>query len=232
MGCGGWRKVSDLDWMLSPEAPLETTHQLRQPALHARRAAKRTFVNGLKREALTALIPDLPDPDTDLYVIGNGAGAEKKWTPGGIEPKAFDFGTFIPHLVERLGNTGCTAHVSTWTMNRNHALSMVEMLATGALAHLTVITDPYFKRREAAVAAELINGMARFPGRGRFLAFKNHVKAICVANADASRFCTVTGSANLSAQPRCEQYVLTTAPDVYWFFVREFFEVMVNGEGD
>jgi len=219
---------SDLDWMLQEQGNLETARQLRHPAIHARRASKRHFINGLKKEALTVLVPELPSPDTDLYIIGNGSGAEKKWVAGGIEPEAFDFGTFIPHIVERLGN-GCVAYVATWTMNRNHALSMIDMLSNGRLAQLTVFTDPYFRRREASVAAELVLGLAQFPERGRFLAFKNHVKVICIANADRTRFCTVTGSANLSAQPRCEQYILTTAPDVYEFFTSQFFEAMLNG---
>ena len=226
--------MDDLGWMLDDTiGDLETTRQLSSPAIHARREIKRQFINGLKREALTALIPILPPPDVDLYVIGNGAGAEKKWTPGGTDQDAFDFGTFISHIVEQLGNRDCIGYVSTWTMNRNHALGMIDMLEDGRFAQLTVFTDPYFKRCEASVAAELILGLARFPDRTRFIAFKNHVKVIAIATADESRTCTVTGSANLSAQPRCEQYVLTTAPDVYQFFKREFFEAMTDGrQGD
>jgi hypothetical protein len=116
-------------------------------------------------------------------------------------------------------------------MNRNHALTLVEMLDAGALARLTVLTDPYFKRRESSVCAELIIGMQRHPDRARFLAFKNHVKAICISNADESRVVTVTGSANLSAQPRAEQYVLTTDPGVFRFFVDEFFLAMAGNNG-
>jgi hypothetical protein len=201
---------------------LETTRQLASPRLYARRDTKRQLVNGLKREALNELIPVLPPPDTDVYVIGNGAGAEVRH---GINPLAFDFGSFIPHIVERLGGRDCTAYISTWTMNRQHAKSMIEMLADGRLQALTVVTDPYFKRREAAIASELIMGLQQHGGR--FLAFKNHVKAICISNPK-DECCTVTGSANLSAQPRCEQYVLTTAIDVYQFFVNEFFEAMFD----
>jgi hypothetical protein len=201
---------------------LETTRQLATPRTYARRNTKRQFVNGLKREALNDLIPVLPPPDTDLYVIGNGAGAEVRH---GINLQAFDFGSFIPHIVEMLGGRDCTAYISTWTMNRQHTKTMIEMLGDGRLQALTVVTDPYFKRREAAVAAELITGLQQHGGR--FLAFKNHVKAICISNP-AGRTCTVTGSANLSAQPRCEQYVLTTALEVYHFFVSEFFEAMVS----
>ena len=218
----------DLDALLNPTAEYETARQLEHPLKHERRAAKRLFVNGLKKQALTALIPELPPPDTDLYVIGNGAGAEKKWQPGGIDQEAFDFGTFLPYLVELLGNSGCVAYVATWTMNRNHALSMIELLDGGQLARLVLFSDPYFRRREASVSAELVSGLQRHPD-STFLSFKNHVKAMCIATGDESRTVTVTGSANLSAQPRAEQYVLTTAPDVYRFFVDEFFEVMLHG---
>lgn len=200
-----------------------TARQLAAPVRFERREAKRVMVNGLKREALSTLIPVLPPPDTDLYIISNGSGAER--IQGRIDARAIDFGTFVPVLVDLLGAQGCTAYISTWTMNRNHALMLLELLDTGALARLTVATDPYFTRREAAIAATLIQGLDE---RGQqFRAWKNHVKAVCIASADNRRFVTVTGSANMSAQPRCEQFTLTTAPDVYQFFVTEFFEAMM-----
>lgn len=221
--------ADDLSWMLGTGGPdsnrpeLETPRGLSKPQLHYRKQARRQFISGLKREALNELIPELPPPDTDLYVIGNGAGAEVRH---GINPLAFDFGSFLPVCVGYLG-TGCTAYISTWTMNRGHCKTMLEMLDDSRLSALTVITDQYFKRREAAIAAELINGLI---DRGqRYLAFKNHVKCIAISAPDG-RTCTITGSANLSAQPRCEQYVLTTAPEVYAFFRDAFFEAMLTSQ--
>ncbi len=208
---------------------IETERTLPRPIVHARRAAKRQLINGLKKQALNKLIPSLPPEDTDLYIVSNGSGAEKRWLADGIDYEVFDFGTFIPHLVDLLGGHDCIGWVSTWTMNRNHALTLAEMLTDWRFARLTVFTDPYFQRRTPAVAAVLIDGLHRFPGRGRYFAFKNHVKLICIANADESRTAVISGSANLSAQPRCEQYVLTTARDVYEFYKREFFEAMLNG---
>jgi len=226
--------MSEFDWLddlwsdtLADTVELETTRQLSRPKTHERREARRVMVNGLKRQALNELIPDLPDEHTDLWVIGNGAGAEIRH---GINPQAFDFGSFIPHVVEMLGNRDCTAYVSTWTLNRNHALTMLEMLADNRLKSLTVCTDPYFKRRSAPVATVLIGGLQRYPGRARFLCWKNHVKAIAISNADEARFCTITGSANLSSQPRTENYVLSTSQDVYRFYVDEFFEAMLSRE--
>ncbi len=212
----------DLDPFADDGGDLETARQLERPLTHARREAKREFISGLKREALNELIPVLPPPDVDLYVIGNGAGAEIRH---GVNPLAFDFGSFIPHVVRMLGDSGCTAYVSTWTMARGHALTMLQMLDDGRLSDLTVFTDPYFKRREAAIAAELITGLL---DRGqRFLAFKNHCKILALSNPQG-RCCTIMGSANLSAQPRTENYTLTTASDVYAWVVRDFFLAILN----
>jgi hypothetical protein len=215
----------DFSWVDdTPE--LETDKQLPRPVTMARYVAKRQFVAGLKREALNELIPILPPPDMDLYIIGNGAGAEVKH---GINPQAFDFGSFIPHVVRMLGDRECTAYISTWTMNHQHGLTMLEMLDDGRLKALTLCTDPYWKRREAAVANQVITGL--MTRNQRYVAFKNHVKCIAIAapesvSGSVARTCVITGSANLSAQPRCEQYVLTTSPVVYQFFQVEFFEEM------
>lgn len=221
--------MSDFDFVefdpfsVPDDAEVETNRQLKEPLRHERRAQKRSFISGLKREALTDLIPTLPPPDTDLFVIGNGAGAETKH---GINPSAFDFGSYIPHVVRQLGDKDCTAWVSTWTLNRTHAQSMLQMLKDGRLERLTVFTDPYFQRRTASIANELITGLLA-SGKGVYLAFKNHVKCIAIQSPDG-RTCVITGSANLSAQPRAEQYHLSTSPDVYDFFVNSFFKEMIK----
>ena len=78
----------DVSAPITPGAPahdLETAAQLRQPLKYERKEAKRLFTNGLKKQALTELIPALPPPDTDVYLIGNGAGAEVRH---GINPQA------------------------------------------------------------------------------------------------------------------------------------------------
>ena len=221
--------MDDIASLVDDATEVVTDRRLPNTLKFMRRVSRRRFVNGLKKQALNKLMPELPPTGTDVYIVSNGSGAEKKWMVGGVDPEVFDFGTFIPHLVDLLGGKGCIGWVSTWTMNRNHAMTMTEMLADGRFQKLTVFTDPYFQRRTPAVAAVLMEGLRRFPQRGRYLAFKNHVKLLCIANADETRTAVISGSANLSAQPRCEQYVLTTAPDVYEFYKREFFEAMLNG---
>jgi hypothetical protein len=220
--------VSDFDFLSDLPMPfgddeLETARQLDRPKIRRHRVNRRELRNGLKKEALNELIPTLPPPDTDLYIIGNGAGAEVRH---GINPLAFDFGTFIPHLTSMLGDRQCTAYISTWTMNDNHVQTMIEMLADGRLKALAVMVDPYFSRRTPAIYARLITGLQEHGGR--FKAFKNHCKIIAIADADERRTCVIMGSANLSAQPRCENYTLTTAPDVYQWVRDEFFEAMLT----
>ena len=205
---------------------IETNRQLKTPKLHARKDARRVKVNGLKRQALTELIPELPPPDTDLYIIGNGSGAEVKH---GLNPSAFDFGSFVPVLVGMLGNSKCKAYISTWTLNRDHALTMLELLDNGNIDELVFFSDPYLQKRNPSIAATLINGIQKHPDRARILFFKNHAKIIAIANADESQTVVVSGSANMSSQPRVENYVLTTAPEVYRFFVDEFFNAMLRG---
>lgn len=220
--------MSDLDWLDNlihdRDEPLETDRQLAAPKLHPHKVAKREFISDLKRKALSDLIPDLPPPDTDLYIISNGSGAEVRH---GINPKAFDFGSFVPVVCRLLGNRDCTAYISTWTMNRNHSRTFLQMLDDGRLANLSLVTGKYFKQREKSIYAELVSGLQ---SRGqRFMCFANHCKIIALANP-TGQTCVITSSANLSAQPRAENYVMTTAPDVYEFIVHEFFEAIFNGD--
>lgn len=211
------------DLSAGEENTVETTAQLAAPVRYdRRRVARREYINGLKKQALTDLITQLPPPDVDLYILSNGSGSTYRTTG---DPLAFEFGHFIPVLVGMLGGK-CTAYVSTWTMARQHALNLLQIVDTGELAQLAVMTDPYFLRRESAVANQLVTGLL---ARGqRFTAFKNHVKACAIASADGSRTVCVLGSANLSSQPRAENFTLSTDPGLYTFLRDEFFEAMLN----
>jgi hypothetical protein len=217
---------SHIDADLAPDASrtVETSEPLSKPKRYRREnVARREYINGLKREALTTLVTELPPPDVDLYILSNGSGSTYKH---GREALAFEFGHFIPVLAEMLGGKGVTAYISTWTMARAHALNLLALVDSGTLAQLAVMTDPYFQRRESAVANTLISGLL---ARGmRYVAFKNHVKAAILASADQTRFVSVVGSANLSSQPRAENFTLSTDPGLYRFLRDEFFEEMLS----
>ena len=182
------------------------------------------YINGLKKQALTDLLSELPSPKTIVHIISNGSGGTYRH---GSNPIAFEFGHFIPVLCDMLGGKNLTCYISTWTMNRWHALNLLELVDTGGIKSLNIITDPYFLKREAVVANTLVEGILK--RKQRFKAFKNHVKAVAIKN-EIGKTVSILASANLSSQPRAENYSLTTDPGLYRFLVDDFFEVMLNAE--
>lgn len=213
--------LPDNDYSWIDHEDFVTTDNLPAPIRFDRKRNKAIYINGLKKQALSELITELPPPDTDIYILSNGSGGT--YSLGDPNPKAFEFGHFIPVLCEMLGNKGIVAYVSTWTMNRWHALNMLQMLDTGILKSLSVLTDPYFLQRESVVANTLVEGLMK--RNQRFKAFKNHVKSVCLSNGK-NQVC-ILASANLSAQPRAENFTLSTDPQLHNFMINEFFEVML-----
>lgn len=215
------RKRNGANWLQQDD--LESVANLKASIRHERAAVKREMIAGHQRQALSELVPTLPPPDSELYLVSSGLGGTYRLTDESA--KHFELGHFIFHLIDLLGGQDCTFYGSTWTMNREHALSILKALDSGAIKQATVFTDSYFKRREAAVSAMLITGLIE---RGqRYLAFKNHAKIIALANADESRFVTVFSSANWSAAPRSENIQINTCESVYRWVVQEFFEEMI-----
>lgn len=202
---------------------IQTARTLKSVLRQERKGAKRRFINDEKRQALADLMPELPPTDTDLYIITSGLGAEAN---RGVISKSPDLGTFIPHLVQLLGDKDCIAFVSTWTCNQWHAQTMLELLDTGRVKSLTFFSDPYFMQRSPAIATPLVSGLKE---RGQQVKlFKNHTKILAIADRREKRSCVVLSSANLSAQPRTENLNVTTAPEVYQWVKRDFFEAMLK----
>lgn len=202
---------------------LVTQESLPSSARYARKVAHRQMITALQKEALTDLIKELPPPDTDLYIIGNGSGG----TYGKrANPDVFEFGHFIPVMIDMLGGNADVLYVSTWTMNRNHANNILALYDEGKVKSIGILTDPYFLTREANFANALVDGLLR---RGqRLKAFKNHTKVIAIGAP--SGCVVVTGSANLSAQPRAENWILSTSPDLFAWWRDTLFEVMLNAD--
>ena len=164
-----------------------------------RKNVKRELKKAGRLKNVAKILTALPPPGSSTHIIGNGA---------------YDFFDWIPHLQELMGKP---AHgwFSTWTMNRGNALDLLELFDAGRLASLTMLTGLYFKRREASVYATLLEGIQE---RGqRYLAFLNHTKLILLqAGGD---YITVEGSANLTSNPRLEQYVISNDRELLEFHV-------------
>ena len=153
--------------------------------------------NKVKTEHLKKLLPNLPEQGWSYHVISSGN---------------FDFWTYVPHIVKLAGKFK-EFYCSTWTMNRQIAIEMLDLYDTGQLGSISLLTGKYFKRRETAVYALIAEGL--LARSQRYIAFGNHAKIILLGNDDCKL--VIEGSANLTANPRTEQFILTNNSVLYDF---------------
>lgn len=222
----------NFDW-LDDDYRLEVAAQgvfMDDPLVHARQVQRRQTVMAEKEQNLAKVVTALPPMDTELYIIGSAEGREHSRS-GHILANSFDFGSFVGHCVNLLldetgQRQGVTLYVSTWVLNRDTVLMFNDYLNDGRISALHVLADKFLKRRHtAAVYGQLVEVIQAHPP-SRIRLAPNHCKILCMTVA--RRYVSITGSANLSAVARTEQYNLTTAPDVYRFYVNEFFEPIFN----
>lgn len=215
------------DW-LDDDSAGESRAALDDSISHTRKLSRRRMMIAEKEQNLARLVTELPPPDVDLYIVGNAEGREHSRT-GHILANSFDFGSFVGIVIDLLlKDTGAPGnvvlYVSTWVLNMDTIRMFADNLDAGRLGSLHVLADKFLKRRHtAAVYAQLVEVIQAHPP-SRILLAQNHCKILCMSVA--GRYVTITGSANLSAVARTEQYILTTAPDVYQWFVQDFFEAI------
>jgi len=174
---------------------LETTAK---PSARAhRRAAKRQYQRVAQQESLADVCPEPPAVGESVHIV-----SDSKW----------DFWTWVPVMFRWL-RAPAVLYCSTWTLNRQNAVELFELIDDGALDHAAFLTGTYFKRRETAVYAFLLDGLRR--RHGRYRAFANHAKVLLLS--DGKTCLTVEGSANLTSNPRLEQSVLTNCPELHAF---------------
>jgi hypothetical protein len=223
----GYVVDGELNLKWTPSADDETEDNkvkdtyLPENLLIERNPAKRRMIISNKTKALASLIPQLPDPDTDLHIIAMGRG---KMVQSGDVVKTFGFGNFVDYITVTFGG-GCTVYLSTWSMNKDHVFMLLEFLESGRIADLHVLCDPNLTQRKKDIALMLEHGIGQFAG-SRIGFFENHAKVYCFRGQEPGQFCTVTGSANLSGVPRSENYLLSTSKELYTRYVNDFFEVM------
>lgn len=158
---------------------------------------KRKMINGLKKEKARELLQEAPKPDEFFHIISNGS---------------FDYWMLCPLLIELTSAKNVTIHASTWTLNRQNALEMLQMLDDGRCSSLHLLTGTYFKRRESAVFATIANGLLQRNQKIR--ALENHAKVLLI-NDHAGNFFVMEGSANFTANPRIEQNLIGNNRDLY-----------------
>jgi len=192
---------------------LQTTPQLESDDLPNSRAlrhdAARRLLRVRQRQALTHVLAAPPAPGETVHLL-----SAAKW----------DFWTWVPVMLDWIGHTE-KLRCSTWTLNRQTAVELFELWDAGRIGSVDFLTGLYFKRRETAVYTYLVNGIRKRGGRYR--AFRNHAKVLLLANPQADAYITVEGSANLTANPRWEQYAITNHRPL-WEFHRSWFDEMAR----
>lgn len=185
----------DLDFLDHPD--VETTREI-TPRMQ-RADLKREAIAMMKQEHLRDIMPRKPEPGSAYHLISNGH---------------YDFWTWIPVLLEEIGYAD-EFYGSTWTLNRQNCQELLRLFDNGRIRKVGFLTGLYFKRRETAVYALLMTGLAE--RRQRYVCLENHAKVTLLANHQTGDYLTVEGSANYTANPRIEQYCLTNDLTVYDF---------------
>ncbi len=166
-----------------------------------RMTAKRRFQSVTRTDALKDALGPPPKRGESIHVVSDAK---------------YDFWHFVPLMIGWLKRTD-HLYCSTWTASRPNVLDLFAVHDAGEIAagQIHFLTGLYFKRRESAVYALLLNGITE--RGGRYKAFENHCKVLLLANEKSDTWLTVEGSANLTANPRCEQYVVTNDRDLHDF---------------
>lgn len=139
-----------------------------------------------------------------------------------ISAAKYDYWNVIVEAVKAAGGAE-EFYGSTWTMNRNNVLELLELYDKGIVKKFSILTGTYFKSRETSVYAQLINGIAK---RGqRYVAFINHTKIALIKNGDHR--IVMEGSANFTANPRLENFIIANNPGLYEFH-RTWMEEMLE----
>ncbi len=199
--------ASDLmfDSILGNEnATLESTEQISSRSLKI--LAKRKMLRVAQQEKLKEIVTECPLPGEQIHVVS----ANK-----------FDFWTWVPVMIDWLGVTE-NLYCSTWTANRQGVVDLFKIWDDGKIVgRVNFVTGLYFKRRETSVYATLVEGLLK--RGGRYKAFETHAKVLLLKNEARNAWLTVEGSANLTGNPRLEQYVVTNDQSLYEFH-RDWFE--------
>lgn len=167
--------------------------------------------NRWKKKRVEEVILELPKKGESMHIISNGS---------------FDYFTLIPRIIDLSLADYCEEfYFSTWTMSHDNVVQIWELFDTGLIKKVTALTGEYFRTRESATYSILAMGCEE---RGqRLFANKNHSKVTLLQMAND--YYIIEGSANFTANPRIEQFVLTNHQPLYNFHKEWMEKLLANG---
>ena len=202
-----WEALSGIA-AIETEFSLETSEQVTSRKITTR-PRHRKCLAAIKAEELAEFYNEIPAKGETVHMVSNG-----RW----------DYWLLAPRTQEIVGEPA-TFYGSTWTMNRANVLQLLDLYDRARFTSATILTGTYFKARESAVANTLIEGLT---SRGqRYLAFQNHAKVMLLGFPKSDNWIVIEGSANFTANPRCEQNTVTNDRELFLFH-QEWMETMLT----
>lgn len=192
----------DFDFNINEDISNETPYLDNETLQYKVKAKNTKTVELLKKEKLKTALNKLPLKNEYIHLISNGC---------------YDYFTFIPTILDLIDYAD-ELICSTWTMNRINVESLFKLFDKGQIKKIDIITGLYFKRRESAVYAKLIEGLKK--RKQRYKSLKNHAKIILLGNFKSNTYVVIEGSANFTANPRIEQNIITNNKGLYNFHKR------------
>lgn len=174
-------------------------------------SSKIKFENKLKRQNVERLITELPFSNESLHIVSNGT---------------FDYFTIIPHIIKLSNGFVTDFYFSTWTMSRENVIQIIDLYDRGLLKNVNALTGEYFRTRESKVFSILDESLTH--RKQRLFANKNHAKVTLLQiNED---YFVIEGSANFTANPRIEQFILSNSKDLFNFHKAWMNEIFIKND--
>lgn len=183
-------KLEEKDLSKNDNSNRKQTHKQIGKAIHTRLK--------LKKEKVAEVLTERVEKGTSIHFISNGN---------------FDYWNIVTRMIELHGLKKAEFFGSTWTMNDANVQSLLGMIDDGTIAKASMVVGLYFLHREPVVADTLKCGLE--DRAQRFKACENHAKVVLIS--DGIDFLVMEGSANFTANPRIEQFVLNNDEGLFNF---------------
>lgn len=165
---------------------------------------KQDRIKAMQQETADQFLDRLPVDGEQIHILSNGK---------------FDYWGLITRGMELTRGQIESLFVSTWTMNLPIARDICERIKQKKILSVTCWLNNYLKSREPHVWAYLQEHLGAM-GQKVF-ATENHAKIAAWRNNHGEHY-VISGSANLTANPRIEQNFVAKSKELHDFYVEAF----------
>jgi hypothetical protein len=137
---------------------------------------------------------------------------------------SYDLQLVLIVLLDRLGSPCETMRVATLSLSRRNVQEMAELLDSGKVKRLEILTSDFFAKHDIDIFAELVQEL-HIRGQ-RVAAARSHCKIVTMALEDGRRY-TLEGSPNLRTNKNMEQFALTCNRELHSHYDR-FLDALVT----